>query len=104
MRRHPLGWISKTSRSDPTNSENGAYTLWAWGPAALAYLQTGSPPAVLFFNCPGDIARQRVLHRLLPSRDQGGAVFESRYAEFCLNNPDIVKYFQDEQLLIEVRT
>lgn len=66
--------------------------------------QTGPPCAVFFFNCPKDIARHRVMYRLLPGRDQDETVFERRYAEFCLNNPGIVEYYQDKQLLIEVWT
>lgn len=65
--------------------------------------QIGVPYAVFFFNCPKEIARNRVTHRSLPHRGDDESLFERRYTEFCLNNPAVIEYYRERQLLIEVR-
>ena len=65
--------------------------------------QTGTPCAVFYFNCPQGIARYRVAHRQLLGRDRDEAIFDRRYAEFCLKNPPIECYYRDLGLLKEAR-
>ncbi|KIX06956.1 uncharacterized protein Z518_04932 [Rhinocladiella mackenziei CBS 650.93] len=64
----------------------------------------GLPYAVFFFNCSKEIAQHRVMHRSLPYREHDEDLFERRYAEFCHNNPAVIQYFRDKEILIEVDT
>lgn len=52
------------------------------------------PAMVLFFNCPREIARDRVLSRNDPTRSlDTPEVFDKRYAEFERENPAILEHF-----------
>ncbi|KIV82347.1 hypothetical protein PV11_04466 [Exophiala sideris] len=52
------------------------------------------PAIVLFFDCPGHIARNRVLTRIDGSRTRDTPdVFAKRYAEFEKENPAVLEHF-----------
>lgn len=52
-------------------------------------------------ECPKEIAKARVLHRKVVNRIDDENTFERRFAEFCLNYPEIVHRFESEQKLVK---
>ncbi|KAE8353772.1 P-loop containing nucleoside triphosphate hydrolase protein [Aspergillus coremiiformis] len=64
----------------------------------------GPPDLVLFFDCPGAIARQRVLTRQIPGRNDDGLVFDRRYQHYVAENESIVDHYDRRGLLLKVDT
>ncbi|PYI35252.1 P-loop containing nucleoside triphosphate hydrolase protein [Aspergillus indologenus CBS 114.80] len=64
----------------------------------------GSPELVLFFDCPGALARQRFLTRQLPGRVDDGSIFDTRYQQYCAENTRIVAYYERRGVLVKVDT
>jgi UMP-CMP kinase len=67
--------------------------------------QFENPHLVLFFACPRDLARQRVVTRLEGREGDNEATFRRRFAEFIELNPPILDYYGPQsmkQQLIEV--
>ena len=50
---------------------------------------------MLFFNCPHDIAKKRVLERNLGRAGDTAEIFERRYKEFLELNPEILDYYSN---------
>jgi adenylate kinase family enzyme len=69
----------------------------------LIVIQTGKPDLVLFFECPKQLAKVRVLTRNLGNRIDDEDMFETRYTEYCTNNPKIVEYYRKMKILLQVR-
>lgn len=65
----------------------------------LEFLQ---PDLVLFFDCPGEIARKRYLSRGIPGRDVDVRIFERRLEEFERLNGEVVEEFEKRGILIRV--
>lgn len=65
----------------------------------LEFLQ---PDLVLFFDCPGEIARKRYLSRGLPGRDVDVRIFERRFEEFERLNGEVVEEFEKRGILVRV--
>lgn len=65
-------------------------------------LEILQPDLVLFFDCPGEIARKRYLSRGLPGRDVDVRIFERRFEEFERLNGDVVEGFEKRGILIRV--
>lgn len=60
---------------------------------------------VLFFNCPKQIAKQRYLTRKLKGRESDDeTLFEKRYEEYVRENEDIVCYYRQLGILVEIDT
>jgi adenylate kinase family enzyme len=58
---------------------------------------------VLLFNCNEDEAGTRFATRQIPGRDgDDSTLFDRRYLEYCRNNPEIVEYYRNKGILIEV--
>ncbi|PYI24694.1 P-loop containing nucleoside triphosphate hydrolase protein [Aspergillus violaceofuscus CBS 115571] len=64
----------------------------------------GSPDLVLFFDCPGALARQRFLTRQLPGRVDDGSTFDTRYQQYYAENMRIVAYYERRGVLVKVDT
>ncbi|PYI02591.1 P-loop containing nucleoside triphosphate hydrolase protein [Aspergillus sclerotiicarbonarius CBS 121057] len=64
----------------------------------------GSPDLVLFFNCPGKIAKERFLTRKISGRVDDGETFDKRYRQYVEENARIVEYYRNRGLLVEVDT
>ncbi|RAH40229.1 P-loop containing nucleoside triphosphate hydrolase protein [Aspergillus brunneoviolaceus CBS 621.78] len=62
----------------------------------------GSPYLVLFFDCPGALARQRFLTRQLPGRIDDGSTFDARYQQYCAENTRILAHYQRRGVLVKV--
>jgi len=59
-------------------------------------MQIGVPDQVLFFDCPEEVARDRVLTRRHGGRMDTAEVFDKRYKEFVTNNPMILRHFEKQ--------
>lgn len=60
---------------------------------------------MLFFNCPRDLARERVLNRNLGRAGDNSEVFERRYKGYLELNPDILDHYggtRGKDKLVEV--
>lgn len=68
----------------------------------LTSQQIGIPDRVICFECPEEIARDRVLTRNDASRVDNDEIFGRRYAQFCSDNPAIVTHYEVEGKLIRV--
>ncbi|KAK4232454.1 P-loop containing nucleoside triphosphate hydrolase protein [Podospora fimiseda] len=55
----------------------------------------GPPNLVLFFDCPEDIARERVITRVAGRAGDTLEVFQKRYREFGELNPPIMSYYRE---------
>ncbi|KAF1820147.1 uncharacterized protein K489DRAFT_382902 [Dissoconium aciculare CBS 342.82] len=62
------------------------------------------PYVVLLFDCPGDIARDRYLHRDIAGRDKSPAIFARRYVEFVRLNQAVLEAFKEVGVLLTVDT
>ena len=57
---------------------------------------------VFFFDCPENLARERVVTRKEGREGDNLQAFEKRYKEFSALNPPILKYFQDQNKILVV--
>lgn len=77
-----------------------------WQHASLSQIvtseQIGLPDRVICFECPKEIARDRVLMRKDTSRVDNEEIFERRYTQFCSDNPAIVARYEAEGKLVRV--
>ncbi|KAB8231210.1 P-loop containing nucleoside triphosphate hydrolase protein [Aspergillus alliaceus] len=64
----------------------------------------GPPDLVLFFDCPGEIAKQRFLTRRIPGRNDDGPTFDARYRHYVSQNAMIVDHYDSRGLLLKVDT
>ncbi|KXX76760.1 Adenylate kinase 1 [Madurella mycetomatis] len=65
----------------------------------------GEPVAVLFFNCPRDLAKFRVLSRQAGRTGDTSEVFDRRFSLYNALNPAILDYYRREKSnLVEVDT
>ncbi|GAB1318727.1 hypothetical protein MFIFM68171_08937 [Madurella fahalii] len=65
----------------------------------------GEPVAVLFFNCPRDLAKFRVLSRQAGRAGDTSEVFDRRFDEYMLLTPAILYYYhREKRKLVEVDT
>ncbi|KAK5070432.1 bifunctional uridylate/adenylate kinase [Lithohypha guttulata] len=71
---------------------------------ALFDSKFGTPSHVFFMDCPEELAKQRVLERQVLGRMDTAEVFERRHAEFCTNNPEIVRHYEAQEKLIKIDT
>jgi UMP-CMP kinase len=53
----------------------------------------GEPRLVLFFQCPQELAKGRVLVRKDGRAGDNSEVFDKRYKEYLTNNPAILDYY-----------
>jgi UMP-CMP kinase len=53
----------------------------------------GEPRLVLFFQCPQELAKARVLVRKDGRAGDNSEVFDKRYKEYLTNNPAILDYY-----------
>ncbi|TEY35477.1 hypothetical protein BOTCAL_0590g00060 [Botryotinia calthae] len=65
--------------------------------------QIGKPDLVLFFDCQKSVAQERYLTRKLQGRlDDNEEIFQQRYKEFELLNPDIFDYYKSLGIMLKV--
>ncbi|RAK97305.1 nucleoside monophosphate kinase [Aspergillus ibericus CBS 121593] len=64
----------------------------------------GSPDLVLFFNCPGAVAKERFLTRKIPGRNDNWVAFNVRYGHYYAENERIVEHYRARGVLVEVDT
>ncbi|KAL2256308.1 hypothetical protein VTK26DRAFT_1863 [Humicola hyalothermophila] len=67
----------------------------------------GEPSTVLFFTCPHEVAKKRVLERKLGRPGDTADIFERRYKEFRQLNPDVLDHYSSSKgsgKLVEVDT
>lgn len=66
-------------------------------------MQVGKPDAIVCFQCPEAVARQRFLERKLPGRpDVDEASFNKRHQEYETLNADVLDHAREIGCLIEV--
>lgn len=65
----------------------------------------GPPKLILFFDCPEDLARERVITRKLGRFGDTVEIFDKRYSEFRESNPPILSHYaRPEGRLITIDT
>jgi len=64
----------------------------------------GSPELVLFFDCPKEIAEERVIARRVGRPGDDRETFRKRYKEFMELNPPILKHYDAQGRLIRIDT
>lgn len=72
----------------------------------MLMFQFGEPHIVLFFQCPRDLAKERVLSRNQGRQGDNSQGFDKRYREYLNLNPAILDYYgstRGKDILIEVR-
>lgn len=64
----------------------------------------GSPEIVLFFDCPKEIAEERVIARRVGRSGDDRETFRKRYKEFTQLNPPILTHYAAQDKLIRIDT
>ncbi|KAI9034897.1 P-loop containing nucleoside triphosphate hydrolase protein [Aspergillus affinis] len=64
----------------------------------------GLPDLVLFFDCPEDLAKQRVLTRNIPGRVGDVESFDARYKHYAEENEKIIQRYKEKGLLLTIDT